>query len=140
MAALRIAAAIVATCAAIAIVLSRPPPFAWLCVAAALAVSVFWLVNGARARRRAADAAGHRIVLSNRALTLLEGSTERSVPWDRVEALEVDEEKLVVRIDVAAEPSVVIEPRYGQLGVYDLAEVLRRAWEAGRVAKRSGEA
>ena len=59
---------------------------------------------------------------------------ERSVPWTRVETIEVDEERLVVRVAIEDEDDLVIEPQYGGLGAYDLAEALERARRASREA------
>lgn len=83
-----------------------------------------------RARRRLLDAERHRLVLGPDALTLVEGDRERQIPWDAIESIATDEEKLVVRVCVQGEERLDIEPRYGGLGAHALEAELRRALEA----------
>lgn len=128
---LRLVAAAVVGVGAVWLALLGPPPAGWLCVVGGLGASIMWLVMAFRARRRTADADRQRLVLGPDGLALVEGARERTVPWDAVDAVEIDEERLVVRVLVRGEEPVAIEPRYGGLGAYDLREAIRRAWDAG---------
>jgi hypothetical protein len=60
----------------------------------------------------------------------VEGDEERQIPWDTIESITTDEEKLTVRIRVREGERLDIEPRYGGLGAHALEAELRRALEA----------
>lgn len=130
-AALRLTAAIAVLAGAVWLVLVAKDPAAWVCSGAALLASVAWLVMGLRARGRIRAAERHRLSLEPKALHLVEGSHERRVPWADVERIEVDEERLVVRVSIAEGEPLIIEPRFGGLGVHDLEAAVRRACEVG---------
>ncbi len=42
--------------------------------------------------------------------------------------VEVDEEKLVVRVSRDGAEDLVIEPRYRSVGLHELRDAVRRAW------------
>lgn len=125
--ALRLTAAVVVLGGAVWLALVAGDPKLWVCSGAAFVASAVWLVMGLRAGRRIRDAERHRLDLDPHALRLLEGGVERRVPWGDVRHIEVDEERLVVRISIADGEPVVLEPRYGGLGVHDLEAAVRRA-------------
>ncbi len=127
---LRLVAALVVALGAIWLVLLSPPVWVWACAALAIAASIMWIVMGLRARRRLVDAARHRLVLDEHALSLVEGDDERQIPWGAIESIALDEERLVVRVNVRDEERLDIEPRYGGLGAYDLEAAIRRALRA----------
>jgi hypothetical protein len=126
-AALRLTAAVVVVGGAVWLALVAEDPKLWVCSGAAFVASLAWLAMGLRARGRIRDAARHRLVLDPQALTLVEGPLERRVPWADVRQIEVDEERLVVRVSIAGGEPVIIEPRFGGLGVHDLEAAVRRA-------------
>lgn len=131
-AALRLTAALSVTAGAIWLALLRPSPIVWVCIAAAAAAALAWLVMGLRAGRRIKDADRHRLVLEPSGLRLIEGPRERRIAWPDVERIEADEERLVLRVSVRGGEPLVIEPRYGRLGVHDLEAVVRRAFDAAQ--------
>lgn len=136
--ALRLTAALIVTAAAVWLAALATRLEAWLFVALGLASALAWTVMVRRARARLAQADRYRLTLDPEGLRLVEGETERRVAWREVEAVETDEERLVVRVSVEGHEALLIEPRYGGLGVHDLEEVIRRALEeASRHEARS---
>jgi len=97
---------------------------------------------GLAARRRLRDASRWRLVLGPEGLSLIEGARERRVAWEDVAAIETDDDRLVVEIRLRneAEP-LVVEPRYGGLGVVDLeAAILAAREQAAASAHRGAQA
>lgn len=131
---LRLVAAVVCAVAVILLALADPPILAWMCVLGGAAASIAWLVMFARTRKRTEHADDHYVALAPEGVTLSGEGSRRSVPWARVEEIEVDEERLVVRVAIEGQDDLEIEPQYGGLGAYDLADALERARRA------SGEA
>ncbi|HBQ14529.1 MAG TPA: hypothetical protein DEF51_26515 [Myxococcales bacterium] len=138
---LRLIGAIVCAIAVVLLALGDPPLLAWVCVLGGAAASLGWTVMYARTRKKTKRADDHFVALAREGVTLAgergageSGAGERSVPWTRVETIEVDEERLVVRVAIEDEDDLVIEPQYGGLGAYDLAEALERARRASREA------
>jgi len=126
-AALRLTAAVVVLGGAIWLALVAADPKLWVCSGAAFLASAAWLAMGLRARGRIRNAEQHRLVLRPQALHLVEGGRERRVLWADVREIEVDEERLVVRVSIADGEPLIIEPRFGGLGVHDLEAAVRRA-------------
>lgn len=127
---LRMIAAAVVGAVAIAIALSSPPLSGWVCALLSLGAAGAWVAMGLGARRRLVDAARHQIVLTQEGITLVEGAKERRVAWGEVTGIGVDEERLVVRVDVAGAEPLAIEPRYGGMGAYDLERTIQAARDA----------
>ncbi len=125
---LRLVAAVVVAGAAIWLALLRPAGAVWICILGSLVASLAWLGMAAAARRRLRRAQDHRLVLDPEGLALVDGDRERRAPWEAVEAVEVDEDRLVVVVRVRGEDApIVVEPRYGGLGVLDLDAAIRAA-------------
>lgn len=129
-AALRLVAAVVVAGAAIWLALLRPSGAAWICIGGAFVASLAWLGMAAAARRRVQRAEDHRLVIGEDGLTLVEGARVRRSAWEEIEAIEVDEDRLVVVVRLRGEEEpIVVEPRYGGLGVFDLDRAIRAARE-----------
>lgn len=127
---LRLVAAAAVAIGAIWLILLRPPAQVWLCVILALVASFAWIVMALGARRRLRRAEDHRLVLDAGGLALFEGENERRVAWDAVDSIETDEERLVVEVRIRDEAApIVVEPRYGGLGLVELEEAIRKAKE-----------
>src|SRR5688500_14573786 len=109
---LRWIAAVVVLGATVWMVLLGPSPLCWLGIAGSWLVVIAWAFAGRAARRRAAAADRHYLALREGGLALAEGGPEIFVPWERVTGVDVDEEKLVVRVARDALPVLAIEPRY----------------------------
>jgi hypothetical protein len=96
-----------------------------------------WLAAAALGRRRARAPDAWSLEADEVGLRLREGAEGTTVAWAEVTRVDVDEDRLVVRLYRAAEEPVTIEPRYAGLSVYALAGALeeRRA-ASGRAAGR----
>ena len=82
----------------------------------------------ARAARAAEqDAGAHYLEITADHVTLAEGATQRTVPREHVQAVELDEDRLIVVLRLHGGEELPIEPRYGGLPPRELGETLRRA-------------
>lgn len=91
---------------------------------AGCAFGLIWL---ARWRRGAAPPSVTYLEVRDDALVRCEGAITDVVPWSDVNEIDVDEDRLLVRIERREGAPLRIEPRYG-LGLYALADELRVAW------------
>jgi hypothetical protein len=130
----------VVTLGAIWLALLRPPMGVWIAIVAAIAGAILWVVLGAQAWRRIANPERHRLRLDREGLLLVDGERERRIAWDAVEAVETEEERLRVRLDVRDEEPLRLEPRYGGLGAYELERAVTSAWRAARASEGEREA
>ncbi len=105
----------------------------WLSLAAVIAgvFAVVWLVRGLRDQRRALQA-GHHVLLDNHGITIALGDRHTQIGWDNVASILVDEDRLMVAVQPTGGPTLMVEPHYGGLGVYDLHAVIARVFEARR--------
>ena len=109
------------------------PAWAVALVAIAAAVAVMWVGLYVRARRRVATADAQYLETRPDGLTHASGATVREVSWTEVDAVEVDEDRLFLRVDLKDGEPLVIEPIYGGLGVYELFDAVCRARASGEV-------
>lgn len=77
--------------------------------------------------RGAAPPSSAYLELRDDALVRRTGETVEVVPWSEVRDVEVDEDRLVVRVERAGSEPIWIEPRYG-LALYALRDELRLTW------------
>jgi hypothetical protein len=137
---LRLGAAIATAIAVSWYLAVEPAPGMWVCALLVVAViaAFAWVVMGLRSQKRVGEPRCF-LRLDREALVLADGE-ERAIAWDAVENVEIDLERLVVRVAVRDAPECVIEPRFGRLGVYDLEAAIKRAWEEVRSesSKREG--
>ena len=131
---LRLVAALFTGLGVALLLVLRPPLFAWLCALGGAVAVLAWIVMFARARRKVARAEEHFVALGPEGVTLSGEGARREAPWARVYGIEVDEERLVVRVEIEDQDDLEIEPQYGGLGAYDLAEALERARRAASEA------
>jgi len=105
-------------------------------LAIASLVALGWIVVGRRGRARARDAARWWLELGEAELAMAKGEEPRRVPWARVEGVEADEDRLVVRVRVEGEDEVEIPPVWrddeGGVGLHELEEAIASAWRRGR--------
>jgi hypothetical protein len=115
----------------------------WLLIAGSSTVTFLVGVSGVlaglggiaawqRRRRRAPRAKDEWLEVAPDALTLADGTDRHHVEWSEVTGVEVDEEKLVLRVERCGRPPVVVEPRYRGAGLHELEAVVRRAWTQAR--------
>ncbi|MCA9582970.1 MAG: hypothetical protein KC416_14320, partial [Myxococcales bacterium] len=96
----------------------------WVVVVACLAAVLGWGLSVVRTRRRSHLASRYYLDLSAEGLALAEGEARHQIAWAEVEGIWVDEERIQVVIERKGEEPLRIEPRYGGLGAYGLAEYL----------------
>jgi len=122
---LRLAGAIVCGLGALAIASLGPTLIGWIVVVVSGLASAGWTTSYVRARRRTAEPRRYSLTLTRDSLALHEAGRETTLRWDAVRDVDVDEDRLVVRIHrTANEAPLVIEPRYEGMSVYALAELI----------------
>lgn len=127
---LRFWAAIAAIVGAVWLAVSGPPLWAWIAVGGAALVAVFWLRRWARSRGAARAPEGY-LELREDGFTVAQPEGTERVEWTDVRAVEADEERVAVRVDLAhAKRSLFVEPTFGGLGLYELEAAMRAAREA----------
>lgn len=128
---LRFWAAIAAVIGAIWLAISQPPLWAWIAVAAATFIAIFWLRRWRGSRELVEASAETYLDLREDGFTLAQPGAAADVEWSRVRAVEADEERVAVRVDLADAPDALyVEPTYGGLGLYELEAAMRAAREA----------
>jgi hypothetical protein len=136
---LRLAGAVVCGLGALAIASLGPTLVGWVVVVVAGLASAGWTTSYARARRRTSEPRRYTLTLTRDALTLHEAGSETTLPWDTVRAVDVDEDRLVVRVHRASgDVPLVIEPRYEGVSVYALADLV--AARVSGAASQNGRA
>jgi hypothetical protein len=93
---------------------------------AGVVFSAIWVSLARRNIRQVASAGEHYLDIEDRGLTLRNGTQSRSLAWSEVEAVEIDEDRLAVRVRVRGADSLLVEPQYGELGLRELAETIER--------------
>lgn len=124
-----------AICVAMAIWLGvlRPSWRIGIWAVAGLAVAAFWVRRFGKSRRTLRRADRCFVALEPERLRVGRGGEDTlEIGWDEVTGVDVDEERLEVRVTRDGADPVYIEPVYGGLGVYELAEAVQRAHEASR--------
>lgn len=95
----------------------------------ALAAAAGWTYAFFKARRTLKDVSEHFLALEPERLRVVGARETVEIAWSDVQGIEVDEDRLVLRVHASA-GDVVIQPEYGGLGVYDLADVVNTAHAA----------
>jgi hypothetical protein len=106
----------------------------WVLVLVALASVLFalrWLGSYRKLRQLAATAAAHYLEITAERVTLAEGPQQRSIACERIQAIELDEDRLAVVLRLHTGDTLVIEPVYGGLGLRELGETLHRRLQIG---------
>lgn len=126
-----VAASVVGSVALVVIALS--PGFrGWACGGVSLLFAIGWAMAARHARRRIDAPEEWGVDLEPTHLGLREGpGRHRTVPWPEIRSVEVDEERLVVQVSRGrGVPPLRIEPRFGGLGAYELADAVETARRA----------
>lgn len=98
-----------------------------LAAIAGIAIAIFWVIAWRRTRRLSDELRNSALTLDTDGFTLKSLGERQFYPWSDVCEVEVDEEKLQVRVDLHGRPSLWLDARFGGLGLYDLADRFRRA-------------
>jgi hypothetical protein len=103
----------------------HPSPRAWASAVLASVVALYWIGASFRSRRQARTLG--MLHLRPDALVLESDADIARVEWSRVRAIEVDEERLVVRVEREGEEPLIIEPLWRGVGVDELARAIDEA-------------
>lgn len=109
----------------------------WSLAIAGLLTGVFavvWLARGLRVHRSALEA-GEHVLLDHNGLTHCERERSTYVGWEDVVRLVVDEDRLMVALRTRDQREIMIEPSFAGLGVYDLKDLIARAWRQSQNAR-----
>ncbi|MCA9606015.1 MAG: hypothetical protein KC619_10495 [Myxococcales bacterium] len=128
---LRFWAAIAAIIGAIWLAVSAPPWWAWIAVAGAAFIAFFWLRRWRGSRALVEADADAYLELREDGFTVAQPGATSRVAWTKVRAVEADEERVAVRVDLAdTTDALYVEPTWGGLGLYELEAAIRAAREA----------
>jgi hypothetical protein len=130
-AALRVGAALITVFAGAWLLMlpySAPRYFA----VAGLAFAALWLWRAFRMHRKDRDPQAHYLELRPEALCLCEGGEERIVPWQEVESVAIDEDRLQVVVTRKDSPALLLEPQYRGLGLRAMADAVQDALTQSR--------
>jgi len=94
---------------------------------AGLVFAVLWLVSARRAVTQLARSDEHYLDIGAAGLTIQNGPDARSISWSEIDAVEIDEDRLVVQLRLRGSGSLAVEPHYGSLDLRELAETIERA-------------
>lgn len=136
-AALRLGGAVVLIGGAIGLVASTPTPRAAAMAIIAGLVALWWIVSFVRASRRR-DA--HVLRLTRDGIELETKATIARVSWANVVAVDLDEDRLVVRVARQADEPLIVEPIGRSQSIYALADAIRAAREAAAAESRDRSA
>ena len=111
----------------------------WLRVAALLSLlfAVRFIASYRKVRRLAENSSANYLEITTERVTLTEGlgagekPEQKSIPFERVTRIELDEDRIAVVLH-AADEQLVVEPVYGGLALRELAETLHRYQQAKR--------
>jgi hypothetical protein len=121
----RLVAAVITLAAVGWLVASEPGTFGWVGVVLGASVGVGWIAAFLRSRKRAREASGYFLDLSEAGLTLAEGDRRHHIGWAEMTEVEVDEERLVVSVARRGGPTLTIQPRYPGVTLEELAAAIR---------------
>lgn len=99
---------------------------------AGVVFSVIWVVMARRSVRQLLRAGDHYLDIGTGGFTFMAGAEQRFVTWSDLEAVEIDEDRLLVRLRVTGADPILVEPQYGELGLRELAKTI----EDGRIQGR----
>jgi len=131
---LRLAAAVLAGVAGIWLAWVEQSMWLRITALASAAFAARWIAGFRKTQRTARAAAAHFLEITTQRVTLAAGTHQRSVPFDRVQRIELDEDRLTVVMRMTDGEELVIEPVYGGLGLRELGETLQRylSWQRSR--------
>jgi predicted RNA-binding protein len=104
----------------------------WLRAAAlvSLLFAVRFIASYRKVRRLAPNASAHYLEITTERVTLADGAGQRSIPFEQVTRIELDEDKIAVVLRAGEAEALSVEPVYGGLSLRDLAETLYRYRQA----------
>jgi hypothetical protein len=129
---LRLVAAVLAAAAGIWLVWVEHSVWLRLTALASVAFAVHWTLGFRKTSRVTQAAARHFLEISTQRLTLASGASERTIAFERVQRIELDEDRLAVVLRMDSGEELAIEPMYGGLDLRGLGETLQRYLDSQR--------
>lgn len=129
---LRLFGAVVVSGCAIWMAASDPSALGWFFVIFAALFALGWTAAGMRGRRRARQTEGHFLEVRDDGLLLADGARRLQVPWNEVDTVDVDEDRLVIEVRRRTGDPIVVQPRYRGIGLHELGRVLADAHRDAR--------
>jgi hypothetical protein len=123
---LRLAAAVIAGGGGVWLACVEQSMWLRLTALAGVLFAARWIASYRKALRTTRDASLHFIEITTQRVTLANGSNQRTIASERIERIELDEDRLAVVLCLDHGEDVVIEPVYGGLGLRELGETLQR--------------
>jgi hypothetical protein len=93
---------------------------------AGLVFATVWVGLARRSIEQVARAGRHYLDIGTTGFTIHAGAQESYLAWSDIEAVEIDEDRLVVRLRVRGAAPLAVEPQYGGLGLRELAQTIER--------------
>jgi hypothetical protein len=129
---LRLSAAIVAMLAAVWLAWVETSTWLRLFALVSLLIAARLIRSYRKVRQTAANSASHYLEITTERVTLHNGhgAEQRSIPFERVTRVELDEDRIAVVLRTADAEELSIEPVYGGLSLRELADTLHRYGKA----------
>lgn len=128
----RTSAALLALLGASAMLLGKLPLPLFLVAVLAILLSLAWLAQARRVRKRAGDVRPAALVVHEQGMLLEEAERETFVPWREIARIEVDEERLDVVLTRNDGSLLRVEPRYAGVDIHELVRTLDDARASAR--------
>jgi hypothetical protein len=124
---LRVAAALVALSAGAWLAWVEGRLWLRLTALASVAFALRWLTVQRAVRATLANPEAHYLEIIPGQVVIATGASQRTVSSESVQAVELDDDRLVVVLRLRSGEAVTIEPRYGDLDLRELGQALHRA-------------
>jgi len=124
---IRIAAALIALAAGVWLAWVEGRLWLRLTALTSVAFALRWLTSQSAARATLADPQAYYLEIAPEQVVIAAGTERRTVARSSVQAVELDNDRLVVVLRLQGGEELAIEPRYGDLNLRELGQVLHRA-------------
>jgi hypothetical protein len=121
---IRVAAAVLALISGVWLAWVEGGTWLRLTALASVAFALRWLSLQSTARATLADPQAHYLEIGADQLVIAAGAERRVIERDSVQAVELDDDRLVVVLRLSGGEELAIEPRYGDLSLRELGQVL----------------
>jgi hypothetical protein len=121
---IRVAAAVLALISGVWLAWVEGGTWLRLTALASVAFALRWLSLQSTARATLADPQAHYLEIGADQLVIAAGAERRVIARNSVQAVELDDDRLVVVLRLSGGEELAIEPRYGDLSLRELGQVL----------------
>jgi hypothetical protein len=135
---LRATCAVLASAGSVAVLLGDVPIPVFLIALLGLLISLAWLGQARRSWRAAAATERPRLVVYATGFSLSDANGNDWVAFSDVNQIEVDEERVDIRVTKRDASTLRIEPRYTGVDIYQLVHTLDKARASAQSAAEPG--